>query len=244
MIEKVEGIIVSERNYSESSKILNVLTKKHGMIGVIAKGCRTMKSDLRSVSEKLIYGDFNLYYKQDKLSTLISVDVLNSFKNMRKDIVKISYASFLLELSEQVYRQNNDKRIYELLIASLIKIEEGLDPVVITNILELKYLDFLGVTPILNSCAVCGTTNSIVSLSIIKGGYVCKNCQTTEIINSNKTIKMIRMFYYVDISKISKIDISDKVKNEIDFFLNEYYDEYTGLYLNGKDFLKDLCQIC
>jgi len=41
MIEKFEGIILNERDYSESSKILNVLTKEHGVIGVIAKGCRS-----------------------------------------------------------------------------------------------------------------------------------------------------------------------------------------------------------
>ena len=37
MIEKFEGIILNERDYSESSKILNVLTKEHGVIGVIAR---------------------------------------------------------------------------------------------------------------------------------------------------------------------------------------------------------------
>ena len=52
MIE-VEGIIVSETNYSETSKILNIITKKYGLIGVISKGCRNLKSPLRSVSNKL-----------------------------------------------------------------------------------------------------------------------------------------------------------------------------------------------
>ena len=51
------------------------------------------------------------------------------------------------------------------------------------------------------------------------------------------------MFYYVDISKISKLDISTSVKNGIDKFLDEYYDDYTGLYLKSKQFLKDLTKI-
>ena len=55
----------------------------------------------------------------------------------------------LLELTEQVFKQNNNKDIYELLISSLTKIDEGLDPMVITNIIELKYLDYLGVSPFL-----------------------------------------------------------------------------------------------
>ena len=81
-IESLEGIILSETNYSESSKILNILTKEHGLIGVISKGCRNLKSKLRGVSRKLIYGKIHLYYKENGLSTLISVDVINSFSNI------------------------------------------------------------------------------------------------------------------------------------------------------------------
>ena len=35
-IESFEGIIISETNYSESSKILNVLTDKYGLIGIMS----------------------------------------------------------------------------------------------------------------------------------------------------------------------------------------------------------------
>ena len=59
MIEKVEGIVVSEKSYGETSKIINLLTKEYGVIGIIAKGAKTLKSPLRSVTEKLCYGEFN-----------------------------------------------------------------------------------------------------------------------------------------------------------------------------------------
>ena len=62
-IESIDGIVLSETNYSESSKILNVLTEEYGLIGVMSKGCRNIKSKLRGVSRKLIYGTFNIYYK-------------------------------------------------------------------------------------------------------------------------------------------------------------------------------------
>ena len=243
MVDKIEGIVISEQVYGETSKIINILTPDKGIIGVMAKGARKLKSDLSSVSSKLSYGYFNLYYKPDKLSTLVSVDVINSFKNIRKDIKKISYASFLLELSSQVMKHNPNKYIFDYLISALKKIDEDFDAMVITNILELKYLDLLGVMPILDSCSGCGSTSNIVTLSNIKGGYVCQNCLTNEKIVSEKTIKLIRMFYYVDIDKISKLDISDLCKNEINEFLDSYYDQYTGLYLKSKTFLRDLSRL-
>ena len=51
------------------------------------------------------------------------------------------------------------------------------------------------------------------------------------------------MFYYLDISKITKLDISNQVKHEINDFLDEYYEQYTGLYLRSKSFLKNLNKI-
>ena len=95
------------------------------------------------------------------------------------------------------------------------------------NILELKYLEYLGVMPIIDSCAICGDKKEIRTLSSYKGGYVCKNCYTNETIVSDKTIKLIRMFYYVDISKITKLEIGNQAKTEINIFLKDYYDRYT-----------------
>lgn len=238
-ITKVKGIIVSESAYSETSKLLNIFTLEYGIIGVIAKGAKSLKSPNRSVTSKLTYGYFQIYYKEGKLSTLVCCDVINPFTNIKKDLLKISYASFLLELTTQTIKQNYEKNIFNLLENTLVKIEEGYDPIIITNILELKYLDYLGIKPILDSCAVCGRASAL-TVSTSKGGFVCEKCHTNEKIVDKKTIKVLRMLYYVDISKISKINLTNNTKKEIDDFINEYYDRYSGLYLKSKNFLKSI----
>ncbi len=243
MIEKIEGIILSSQDYGETSKIINIITKEYGIIGVIAKGCKTMKSNLRSYTDKLTYGYFYMHYKKDKLSVLNNVDIIDNFKCIKKDITKISYASYLLELCGQVLKHSYRDGVFDILINALIKLNEGYDPLVIMNIVELKYLDYLGVMPVLDACAKCGKTTSICTLSSYAGGYLCNDCRTNEKIVSNKTIKLIRMLYYVDISKISKIEVSKEAKYEINSFLDEYYDRYTGLYLKSKDFIKNLNKI-
>ena len=127
-----------------------------------------------------------------------------------------------------------------MLVGSLEKINDGFDPIVITNIIELKYLDFLGVAPILDCCSVCGSQNEIITISSDNGGYLCKKCYNNDYIVDDKTIKLIRMFKYVDINKIKELNIADKNKFEINKFLEDYYSKYTGLYLKSKDFLKQL----
>ena len=73
-----------------------------------------------------------------------------------------------------------------------------------------------------------------------KGGYVCRICFTNEGLVSDKTIKMIRLYYYVEVSNISKLDVSSEVSREINSFLDDYYERYTGLYLKSKDFIKKI----
>lgn len=242
-IESIEGIVLSETNYSESSKILNVLTKEHGLIGVMSKGCRNMKSKLRGVSRKLIYGTFHIYYKEKSLSTLIGIDVINSFSKTIMDLERISYASFLLDLTMQVLKQNDSEDIFELLKDTLLKLEEGLNSINLTNIMELKLLDYLGVSPSIDACTHCGSDKQIVTLSSDGGGYICKNCYQNEPLVSSETIKTIRMYYYVDIKSIKKLEIKPEVTKEINQFLDDYYDRYTGLYLKSKDFIRRINQI-
>lgn len=239
-VEKVEGIVIGETNYSESSKILSVITKEYGKIGILSKGCRSIKSKFRSVSNRLVYGVFHIYYKTNGLSTLSSVDVIDPFKNILSDITKISYATYLLDLSDQVLRQSDSQTIYPILIASLKKMNEGLNPEVLTCIVEIKYLEELGVKPNIDSCSICGNNAKIVTINATAGGYLCQNCYDHQKIYSDKAIQLIRMFYYVDIDKITKLSVRESVIKELKEFIDDYYSQYTGLYLKSKQFLNNL----
>lgn len=241
-IVDVKGLALSETNYSDSSKILNVLTEEYGLVGIISKGCRALKSKLRGSSRKLIYGTYHFYYKENGLSTLISVDVINDYPQTMKSLESVVYATYLLDLTKQVAKDNQDKEILNIIVSALSKIEQGLNPSVIKNILELKYLSFLGVAPIVDGCSICGKTTNIISLSDTAGGFICSNCYQNEGYYSAKAIKLLQIYYYIDISKLEKIDVEEKANNEISKFLDAYYERYTGIYLKSKN-MKNLAKL-
>lgn len=240
MLKEVEGFILQEIPYKETSKIINVITKDYGLIGIIATGVKSIKSTLRAVSTKFTYGTFTIHYKKDKLSTLKSVDIIDELINIKTDLTLVSYASYISELILQIAKHEPSHKLYDLFINTILKINVGLDPLILTNILETKLLDFLGVGLNLDSCCKCQNTTQIVTIDGDVGGYICKNCLTDEIIVSPLTIKMLRMYYYVDISSITDLKISNKTKSEINRFLQTYYDRYTGLYLKSKNFLNKI----
>ena len=240
MNTEVEGFVLTETPYGETSKIINVLTREYGLIGIICKGAKSLKNRYRVPTMKLSYSRFSIIYKENKLSTLISADVINPLKTIKSDILLVSFLTYITELTNQVIKQSNDHKIYDDFIKIILKLENGLDPVVLTNILEIKYLEYLGVLFNLDECVICGDKKNIATFDPDKGGYICSNCLTNELIVDKKIIKMIRLYYYINIDSIKEIKVDEETKNTINKYLDLYYERYTGLYLNSKDFLKKL----
>lgn len=233
----IEGIVISTLNYGESSKILNILTRDKGVIGVISKGCLREKSKLRVVSGLYTYAVFHVNYKNNgKLSTLIGADVIDYFINIRSDFEKIGCLGYLIDLSKNVYKQHPNDGLYDILISAVRKIEAGFNPKVITNIVEIKFLDFLGISLYLDGCVECNVSN-VVTISLEKGGYVCAKHFSGERVYEPSMLKMLKAYYYVDINKISELNLKPKLIDEIDSFLDIYYKEYTGLFLKSKSFM-------
>ena len=240
-IKKIEGIITGEQNYSESSKILKIFTRDLGLISVISKGCKKPKSPLHEGSNKLIYGIFDISYKEDGLSTLIAIDIKDNFKNITmdyKDLAKKMYAFTIIDISMQVLPQdeiddNEKKEIYDILISTLNKINDGINPRILLDIVMLKYLNFLGVLPNLDSCAFCGSNYDIITMDARSFGFVCRECYTNERMVNEKALKMLRMLYYVDIDKIKNLEVGEELQ-DIEEFIDNYYEEHTGIYFNIK----------
>ena len=236
MQSKTKGIVLSETPYSETSKILNLLTEDFGLIGVISKGCRNVKNKLRGVSNKMNYCEYTINYKEKGLSTLIEGSTINSFKNIYTDMKKALYAFYLMDIVSQVLKESNNKNIFNLLIPALTKINDGLSPELISNIVEIKLLDYLGVTLNLNSCVLCGEENNLLTVDLVNGGVICKNCYQDGYIMNNRALHLMQLLQKVDLRKIETLEITDdEIFKEIDKFIQEYYFSYTGIYLKKKD---------
>lgn len=238
MKETIEGIILNETNYGETSKILNILTKEHGYISVIAKGSRTLKSKLRGVSMKLIYANFTITYKESGISNLIEATPINSLKNILTDLKKMNYATYLLDITKSLLKETSDKEIYEIVKNTLLKINDNFDPEILLNIVEIKYLKYLGVKPNFSKCFNCNSKD-ILTYDLKLGGVVCNKCYQDGYVFSINTMKLLKLFQEIDIRKIDKLKItSQKTKEELNLFIQEYYETYTGIYLKKKEKLK------
>ena len=145
------GFVVRTIDYKDSSLLVYLLTHEYGLIGLIAKGAKQMKSKLRSGTSKFTYGYFYIY-KEDNLSILKEVDVIDNYPRLHEDITLIGYLNYVTDLTTQVYKESNETKLLDYLLVTLNKMNQGLDAAILTNILEVKYLPLLGVSLNLDSC--------------------------------------------------------------------------------------------
>lgn len=233
----VEGIILKETPYSESSKVIQVLTKEYGLIGILAKGASSAKSNLRSLSLPFLYAKLNIIYKKDKLSILKNGVPIALYGSKSKDIKFYAYISYLCELTYKVLLENNNKEIFIILKNALDKMEEGFNYNVIKNIVEFKYLEYLGITPDLNICHKCLEVRKPYAIDGKIGGFVCENCYKNERIVSPNFDKILLRFKNVDINEIKEIKLSSDNEKIINEFIREYYASFSAIYLNSEKFL-------
>ena len=237
---EVEGIILKETLYSETSKILQVITKEYGLVSVIAKGASSLKSALRPLSLPFLYAKFKINYKENKLSTLKGGKVIKLYGSDIIDIKFYAYMSYICELSYKVLSENNDKQIFNILKSALDKMTEGLSYNVIKNIIEFKYLDFLGISPDFSMCQKCFEHKTSYALDGKIGGYVCKECYKNEMKIPSDFVKILNRYRNVDINNIKEIKISKENEKIVSTFLKEYYESFSAIYLNSEKLLEML----
>ena len=112
-INQTEAILLHSRNYSETSLICELFTRKHGRVSVIAKGARSKKNKFQNIAAPNILASVN-YSGKSELKTLVSWEEITHFSILGKNL------KILLYLNELIFKllekENKQDRIFESLI--------------------------------------------------------------------------------------------------------------------------------
>ncbi len=243
MLEKVEGIVLKSIDYGESNKILTIFSREKGKFGAVARGAKKPNSRLAAVSQPFTYGYF-LCLTGTGLATIQQGEIIDSFRDIKEDLLLAAYSSYTVELLD---KGTDEKKVnpflFELLYQTLKYYGEGYDPKIIKNIFEVKMLSVLGFRPVLDGCALCGNHDGPYFFSVKEGGILCQKCVHHDPYHlkvSQATLRLLRLFYFLDIHRIGSINVKETTKKELELCISAYYDEYSGLYLKSKKFLQQV----
>lgn len=175
----INGIVLRETETKETDKILTVLTPQLGRIPLIARGARRKNSRLAASSQLLAYSEMTIF-RRGNWYLLDDASTLQLFDGVRRDLVLLSLASYLSELTEAVTDEGEDAtQIVPLLLNALYALGTlGKDPRQVKAAFELRLLALSGFEPLADGCAVCGRPDpEAPMLDVVHGVVHCGKCK-------------------------------------------------------------------
>jgi DNA repair protein RecO (recombination protein O) len=171
-----EGVVLRTYRLGEADRIVVIVTKSQGKVRAVAKGVRRTSSKFGGRLEPLSHIAMQCWQGRE-LDTVTQVEVIDGFRAVREDLVRVAKAFTLLEVVDQVAQERlANPRLYEMLVRALRSLEAS-DSALLVPAFCLKVLALEGSAPIVDSCASCGSTGELVAFDLLDGGALCKSCR-------------------------------------------------------------------
>ncbi len=178
---KQNGLVIAERDLGENDKLLTILTERYGKVIVVAKGAKSVRNRHMPSCQLFAYASFGLR-KRGNYYYITDSDLIESYYDIRNDIIKLALATYLCDIVNDVTQEgNNDDGILRLTLNMLYAISKDIKPPeVIRSVFEIRIAAELGFSPDLEGCSICHTTNAgLYHFDIIDGIITCENCKAS-----------------------------------------------------------------
>lgn len=171
-----EGVVLRTIRLGEADRIVTMVSKGHGKVRAVAKGVRKTTSKFGARLEPLSHVAMQCWQGRE-LDTVTQVEVLDSFREVREDLVRVAKAFTLLEVVDQVAQERQSSpRLYETLVGALRALEKADSPLIVPAFC-LRVLVLEGSAPVVDGCATCGSEDDLVAFDILEGGALCSSCR-------------------------------------------------------------------
>lgn len=177
------AIVLGALRYGETSKIVRLATREHGVQSAIAKGASRPKSKFGAALQLLSEGQAHLLMKDGRdLHTLTGFDVQKVRIGLADQLDRYATATALAEVMLRCSPPITHPEAYDLLRNGLEALE--IAPPVVLEVLALRILwglvGVLGFAPVLDTCARDGEPlGAKVGFSFREGGALCPQCAST-----------------------------------------------------------------
>lgn len=177
-----QAIILQTHRYSETSKILRLMTRDYGPRSAIARGALRPKSRFGGVLESFAEGTATLFVKENRvLDSLSAFELLRERQALGTDLDRFNGAAVLCEVVLRLAPGHRDLLLYGALVEGLDRLLAAPGSEVAATALRhiWQIVRLLGFSPHLETCIVCGQDISkgmAASFDFPDGGLRCQNC--------------------------------------------------------------------
>ena len=221
---RTEVIVLRHQNLGEADRVLSLLTPERGKVRAVAKGVRKLLS--RKAGHLELFTRSKLLIARGRGMDIISqAEMVEPYLGLRDDLVRVSYASYFAELSDNFVGEGDENRaIYDLLSAGLGWLCTDDDLRLTARYFELRMLERAGFMPELHKCMVRG--EAIVAedqfFSVADGGVVCPACGHEHPRARQITLGALKVMRYMqsrDYHAVSQLKLRGALHKELENLL-------------------------
>lgn len=195
-----EAVVLRRVDYSETDRILTVLTREHGKLGVIARGVRKQGSRMAPHTDLFARSTMQLAAGRGELEVLTQAQRIGAVPTLDEPR-RAACAALVAELADRVLEDGHplEPGIYELVVDALSGCgDRRRDPRAAVAWFARRMMDRLGYAPELSACAGCGAAleQQPAYFSAAAGGLLCPRCAIADldgVLCSVAAIKVLRV---------------------------------------------------
>jgi len=176
------ALVLRRFEFGDTSLILHLFTREHGIVPVLAKGAQREKSPWRGALDLPAYIEAVwLSRPQREMQLLTEALLLEPFYGIRKNLGSFYLTIYAMELLEEAGQPAGSADLFELALSFLRTLNSGEgEHGTLWAAFELQFLTRIGLAPVLDHCASCGRslgTGGRPRFDPASGGFLCGSCR-------------------------------------------------------------------
>ncbi len=244
-LHRVHALVIRSRAFMEADRVVTLFSRERGKIQAVARGARRPRNRFSGSTGVFTFGIFQLFGGKG-LETLSSVEILEPFGDLREDLDKIAYASYMAELVDKSLEDGQvQEDIFTLLLQAFYVLDAGTDPRRAARAFEIRLLMLQGLQPELNRCVQCGKEMekdaARVTISPSQGGLVCESCRGEKddcLLISRGSVEMLKRLATTDMARLSMLRCSEEMEYDLERLLRALLNHYIDRPLPSRSFME------
>jgi len=194
---RTPAVILKRMDLGEADRIVTFFSRDVGKIRAVAKGVRKTTSRSAGHLEPFTLSDV-MFAVGRELDVISQADTLESFRQVREDLVLTTHAYYLAEVVDLLTEDRMENRaVFDILVEGLRDLADNTDSRLVLIIFHLRLLEALGYRPELRECVNCRATIEPErnQFSAQVGGVLCPGCGPHEATAhgvGTSTLKLLR----------------------------------------------------
>ena len=226
MIVRTDAVVLRAFDYGETSQIVTLLTRQHGMIGVLAKGARRPKSRFGSTLQPMAYVQVVYSYKENRgLQTLREAAHVERWPALAADLERVAVAMRLVELTRALLHEGDPNPMaFALLVRSLNWLNAT--PSHPANVLpwfQLRLASLLGFAPDVQREDVEGLGDEGGTLLLASGVIASQSHAGRGGLRASRAcLRAFAIFTRTDLDLAGRLDLDDTLRPEVENLVDAY----------------------